>query len=256
MAIIEFFPDPESLAVAAVQYILKIGCRAVEERGRFLWVLAGGSTPLKVYSLLAGQGSSQILDWEYVHLFWGDERCVDYQHPDSNFRSVQQTLLEKVRIPQANIHPIPVLFSPEAASRQYYDRINSVLSEGEGLINGFPRFDLVMLGLGADGHTASLFPSSPALHEKHRWVVYVPHDQKPPPLVDRITLTLPVINNAAHVIFLVTGSNKAGALKQVLSEGKSADPLPAALVQPHSGSVVWFVDSAAAAGLKSGPQHT
>jgi len=243
---VKVFPDQGSLALSAAAHIIRIGSSAILQRGRFLFVLAGGSTPKSVYSLLGSPAQSRQLDWSQVHIFWGDERCVPPDHPDSNYRMAKESLLDSVHLPRQNIHRIPAEMSPELGSNRYQARIRSLFSNSDQLQNGFPVFDLILLGIGDDGHTASLFPFSTALHEEHSWVIPVSHQEPPPPLVDRITLTLPVINAAAHVAFLVSGESKAQPLSRVLTNGKKSQrPLPAALVQPHSGNLTWFVDQPA-----------
>jgi 6-phosphogluconolactonase len=240
---VKVFPDQGSLALSAVEHILHIGSSAIEQRGLFFLVLAGGSTPKNVYSLLGSPPQSQQLDWRQVHIFWGDERCVPPSHPDSNYRMAKETLLDSVPLPCENIHRIPAEMDPEQASSRYQAHIRSLFSDPDRLLNGFPIFDLILLGMGDDGHTASLFPCSTALQEEHSWVTPVSHKGPPPPLVDRITLTLPVINAAAHVAFLVSGEAKAQPFSKVLSSAKNSQrPLPAQLVQPHSGNPTWFVD--------------
>lgn len=243
---VKIFPDKGSLAISAVEHIIRIGRSAIQQRDRFLFVLAGGSTPKSVYSLLAVHFPTHQLDWKRVHIFWGDERCVPPDHPDSNYRMAKESLLDLIPLPFENIHRVPAEIAPEMGASQYQAHISSLFSDPKQYLNGYPKFDLILLGMGDDGHTASLFPKTPALQEEHSWVVPVPHNQPPPPLVDRITLTLPVINAAAHVAFLVSGEAKAQCLYQILSgDNNSKKKLPAALVQPHRGNLTWFVDQPA-----------
>ena len=163
----------------------------------------------------------------------------------------KETLLDSVPLPRSNIHRIPAELAPELGASRYQAHIRLLFSNPDQMQDGFPIFDLILLGMGDDGHTASLFPNSPALLESRCWVVPVSHKEPPLPLVDRITLTLPVINAAAHVIFLVSGEAKAGALNQVLSSTKNShNLLPAALVQPHSGNLTWYLDQPASMMLE------
>jgi 6-phosphogluconolactonase len=182
-----------------------------------------------------------------VYIFWSDERCVPPGLPDSNYLMACLALLDPARVPARNIHRIPGELEPLRAAARYEAQLRQFFA-GDGL----PRFDLILLGLGEDGHTASLFPGSPALHEQERWAVAVEHTTPPPPLVPRVTLTLPVLNAAAHVIYLVSGANKAERLAQVLHGPVALEPLPAQLVSPANGALLWLVDRAAARGLPAG----
>jgi 6-phosphogluconolactonase len=232
--------DPDSLAAGAAEEVAARAREAVARRGRFAIALSGGSTPGLLYERLARR---RALPWSRVHVFWGDERVVPPGHPDSNFGAAERTLLSRVPLPRANVHRVPTeTHGPAVAARVYEDELRSFFATPP---RGFPRFDLVLLGLGADGHTASLFPGNEALREEERLVLA--------PLVPslggyRITLTLPVINNARSVVFLVSGEGKAGILARVL-EGSGGEELPARLVRPHDGELLWLVDRAAASGL-------
>ncbi len=203
--------------------------------------LAGGSTPRALYRLLAAEHRDRI-PWEGVHIFWGDERYVPSDDPRSNYGMARETLLDHVPVPAENVHPMPADFpDPDEAARAYEATMRTHLP---GL---WPRFDLILLGLGADGHTASLFSGSPALKERERWVVSI---RAPADPSLRLTLTLPVLNHAAHVWFLVAGTDKASALQRALSEPPDARACPASAVRPGHGAVVWWVDEAAAAGAR------
>jgi 6-phosphogluconolactonase len=238
---IQVFPDPASLAEAAVDLILGQAMEALERRGLFSLVLAGGSTPKAAYALLASPAYAARLDWSRVHIFFGDERCVPPNHPDSNFNMAQESLLSHVPLPKANVHRIPTEASPGQAAKEYEGELQAFYPGADP-----PAFDLVLLGMGEDGHVASLFPGSPALEEQVHWVVPVPHSQPPPPLVDRVSLTLPAINAARQVVMMVAGSKKAARLRQVLSEGPTqSELLPAQRVQPNNQQLVWLVDKAA-----------
>ncbi|HEX7434846.1 MAG TPA: 6-phosphogluconolactonase [Anaerolineaceae bacterium] len=236
---IEVVPDSSSLAERAADEFVRLAGEALQIGSRFTVALAGGSTPQRMYTRLAG---AQV-DWRGVHVFWGDERCVPPGHADSNYRMADEALLSHVPIPRGNLHRIPGELPVEEAAQDYEDELRRFFS------NKTPRFDLVLLGLGEDGHTASLFPGSSAILEKEQWVAAVRHSVPPPPLVDRVTLTLPVLNAAAQVLFLVSGADKAERLAQVLDGPSQPDVLPAQAVKPVNGAVRWLVDQAAAAKL-------
>lgn len=212
--------------------------------GRFVVALSGGSTPRALYSLLAGAEFQSQVPWDRVHFFWGDERCVAPDHPESNYRMAFETLLSKAPVPEKNIHRIEAEFAPDFAAAGYERTIRDFFRLSD---SDWPRFDLIFLGLGDDGHTASLFPGSEALNERHRLVVAVYNEKLKS---HRVTLTLPVLNRAANIFFLVAGASKAQILRDVL-EGKSSKDLPARQIVPLSGKVFWFVDQAAAACLQS-----
>lgn len=236
--------DSKALAMAAATRLIGIGTRAVAEKGRFDAVLAGGSTPLALYEILARQDFHQHLDWQKVHIFWGDERCVPPDDPRSNYRTARLSLLDPLEIHEENIHRMAGELDPDLAAENY----NRDLRQHFGPVD-FPRFDLILLGLGEDGHTASLFPGSAAILERGKWVAAVEHVNPPPPLVPRITLTEPVINAAAHVLFLVSGPEKAEILARVFQHEAPDPDLPASMIHPKQGSLTWLVDRAAAAHL-------
>jgi len=196
--------------------------------------------------MLAEPGLAEKVKWEKVHVFWGDERCVPTDHPDSNFRMVNERLLVHVPIPEVNIHPIQGGLPPSQAAELYEAELRGYFGT-----NTQPAFDLIFLGLGEDGHTASLFPGSTGLYEPGRWVIPVEHRLPPKPLVDRVTFTPWLINTAAQVMFLVTGAAKSGRVVQVLKGPYQPDVLPAQLIWPEKGALIWMLDAAAAAGLES-----
>lgn len=231
-----------ALAEEAAQAVADAADEALGRTGRFTLALSGGSTPRRLYARLAAPPFRSRIDWSRLHVFWGDERCVPPDHPDSNYRLAHESLLSRVPIPPERVHRIRGEDSdPERAALDYSEELTRIfgLEPGERL-----RFDLILLGLGADGHTASLFPGSPALNETRRLVVatYVE-----PVKAYRLTLTLPVLNAAARVIFLVSGNAKAEALRAVLEDGPSPRR-PASLVRPER-EAFWFVDRAAASRL-------
>jgi 6-phosphogluconolactonase len=235
-------PDRAALAEAAAAEFTAAATAALGARDRFTVALAGGSTPLDLYRRLASREYAARVPWPGVHFFWGDERHVPPDHPDSNVGAARAALLDHVPVPPSNIHRVPAeLADAEAAARAYEDELSRWFAPAGGAP---PRFDLVLLGLGADGHTASLFPGSAALAERRRWVV-APWIEKL--AAHRITVTLPVLNAAARVLFLVSGKDKAPALRQVLAGPRRPEELPAQAVEPRDGEVIWLVDGEAAA---------
>ncbi len=235
---VRVFENPQDLAEAAAEAFAEEAAKSIREKGRFAVALAGGSTPKALYELLAGR-YRDALDWSKVHAFFGDERTVPPDHEDSNYRMAYKALLS--RVPVGSVRRMRGELDPPEAAALYEEELAA-------FFGGRPRFDLVLLGIGEDGHTASLFPRTPALDVRDRWAVENPVEKLG---TTRITLTLPSINAAGRVIFLVAGEGKAEALKEIL-EG-DADPLecPAKLVRPASGPA-WIVDRAAA-GLLSSP---
>lgn len=238
---IEVHENPQDLALAAAEFFITAAGESIDERGEFRVALAGGGTPRAAYQRLAGADLAPMVSWRNVQLFWGDERCVPPHHPDSNFRMARDSFLDKVPIPQSNVHRIPGELEPQAAARAYAEELRTAFNGRRR-----PRFDLVLLGMGADGHTASLFPNSSAVRERRKWVVAYQVRQ-----LDawRVTLTLPVLNAARQVVFLVAGSAKAERLGEVLRGERDPERLPAQAVRPKQGSVLWLVDREAAAKL-------
>ena len=260
-------PAAASLSQDAVGEFLTAAADAIARRGRFNVALAGGRTPRSVHEQLAGMAEGR-LDWGRIHVFFGDERCVPPAHPDSNFRMASETLLSRVPIPPANIHRICAELEPATAASTYEEELRtavrpeslppaeSVSAESPDAVlftesaSRPPSLDLVFLGMGADGHTASLFPGTAALLETRRWVVA---NRVPQLGVDRITLTFPVLNVARRVVFLVTGADKAGVLAEVFAGGDRSPRHPVEWVRPIRGSVVWLMDAAAAQRLPFPP---
>ena len=224
----------------AAEEFVGLGGAANARRGRFTVALSGGSTPKALYTLLASAEYRNRLDWSRVHLFWGDERGVPPDHPESNFRMVQESLLSKVETPPENIHRMAGEKNPQAAAAEYENELRRVFSSSQAAA---PRFDLIYLGLGEDGHTASLFPGSAALSENQRWVTiaYVERLQ-----AHRLTLTLPVINAAAQITFLVSGKSKSAIVKRLLGAGADSAILPAAKISPTDGRLTWLITQDAA----------
>jgi 6-phosphogluconolactonase len=233
-------PDLATLSEAAAAFCAACAASAVTARGRFAIALTGGSSPRRLYELLAAPPWRTHVDWASWHVFWGDDRMVPPDHPDSNFRLAHETLLAHVPIPEAQIHRIPTeVGDRDHAARAYEAELRAFFPVTD---EGWPHFDLVLLGLGADGHVASLFPGFPTLDESRRWVVGSPPGTLPPP-IDRVTLTMPVLNAARKVAFIVAGADKALAVQRAL---RGDWDVPAARVQPTDGSLHWFLDTAAA----------
>jgi 6-phosphogluconolactonase len=231
---------------AAADRVVALANDGITARGRFNWALAGGSTPETLYRLLAGPEYARRIDWSLVHFFWGDERCVPPDHVDSNYRMARLAFLDTIAAPAENVHRLEGELPPRLGAERYAAELARSFGQRAG--NAPPEFDLILLGMGADGHTASLFPGTPALEETRRWVVANPIESLG---TTRLTLALPVINAAAHVVFLVAGADKAERLAQVLSPATDVTPLPAQRVRPRGGVPEWLVDAAAAARLGS-----
>ncbi len=244
---VRVFSSAEELQREAARAIVGEAERALAERRTFSLVLSGGSTPKAVYERLAAEMTHTPVAWESIHLFWGDERCVPPDHAESNFRMVNEALLRRTNIPRTNIHRIEAERSPKEAAERYENEIRQFFMLEK---NQFPRFDLVLLGLGDDGHTASLFPGTSILGETVRLVAegFVPKLN-----AHRISMTLPTINNARAVMFLVAGASKAKILYEVL-EGPIGQ-YPAQRVQPTGGTLQWLVDADAAAFLSPDTIH-
>jgi len=237
---------PQELFEAAAEEIVHAANEAVKQRGRFTLALSGGSTPKSLYNLLATNARS-ALPWDRMFFFWGDERHVPPTDPESNYRMATEAMLSRVSVPAGNIFRIPAENPDAAAAAKVYEE---TLTEFFSLEAGqFPRFDLILLGLGPDGHTASLFPGSAGLQEKSRLVIanWVEKFK-----THRISFTIPVLNAAATVVFLVSGTDKATALHAVLKSDVPGEEYPAKLIQPTDGKVIWLVDRAAASDLSSG----
>jgi 6-phosphogluconolactonase len=234
------FPDIDALSRAALEELLRDLREAIAQRGRGALALSGGHTPGKMYALwAASEKYRNETDWNRVHLFWGDERYVPQDDPLSNYRMTREALLSHVAIPAANVHAAPThLPTPEQAAAAYDQELRKFFGSAA------PAFDVTLLGLGPEGHTASLFPDSPALEEKRRWVVPVQVAAVPP---NRLTFTLPVLNSSQNTYFLVAGENKRSILAALRAEPDSRPSgYPAGRIRPMNGRVLWFLDQAAA----------
>ena len=226
----------------ATQFIFLRAQEAIRTRGRFYLCLAGGSTPKQIYERLSQGPFDKNFPWEYTHIFWGDERAVPADHPDSNYKMAHESWLIKVPIPEDHIHAIKDAVNPLKAAETYANKLH------EHFATGGHTFDLTLLGLGDDGHTASLFPNTALLQESHRWVgaIYLKKLD-----VYRISLTLPALNRSRNIAFLVTGQKKQVALRQVFNDKTSGYDYPAKLIQPIEGLTHWLLDWQAAKALCS-----
>jgi 6-phosphogluconolactonase len=230
--------DATALARAAAQEFCRCAAEAITARSRFCVALSGGNTPRAVNSLLAAERGD--LAWGKIFVFFGDERHVPPDNPDSNYRMAYETLLSRVPLPEHNVFRVRAELAANAAGDDYDRRLREFFGVKDG---AWPRFDLILLGMGEDGHTASLFPGSAALQEQSRLVVanWVEKFQS-----YRITFTFPVLNHAAEVLFLVSGKDKSHVLREILGPGSMGARFPAAMVRPQDGRLLWVVDKAAA----------
>ncbi|KAI0050803.1 6-phosphogluconolactonase [Auriscalpium vulgare] len=236
------FASPDDLSAALADFILKAQREAIEKRGKFLVALSGGSLPKTLTALIGKQG----VKWDKWQVYYADERIVPLDHPDSNHKLALDTLYSKVPIPSDNIHTIDLALENdlEELADAYEKELITQFAQKDSA--RFPVFDLVLLGTGPDGHTASLFPGHALLSEEDRWVAYIEDSPKPPPR--RVTFTYPVLNHAVRVAFVATGEGKKDILPAILDTPEQG--LPAARVRPvHPGQLYWFVDEPAAAQL-------
>jgi 6-phosphogluconolactonase len=240
------YADGEKLAHAAAAEITRLAQRNVQAQGLFTMALAGGSTPKKLYTLLAHDPAYREFPWEKTSLFFGDERHVPPNDSESNYLMVKDSLLSTGLVPEKNVHRIRAeLPDAKQAAADYEVELRSFFHEGLRL-NGMPSFDLILLGMGPDGHTASLFPGSPGLEEEERWVIANPVEKFK---TDRISFTFPVLNAARAVHLLVAGSDKADMIYEVLVQHRTQTVYPVQRVAPTNGTKVWMLDRAAAARL-------
>jgi 6-phosphogluconolactonase len=242
---VRVFRDLNEVSLQAAELFAGLAAEFIQKQNRFSVALSGGSTPKALFDVLASPSFRERIPWSDINLFWGDERCVSPDHKDSNYRMALETLLEKVSIPEKNIFRIHAENpDPADAAMQYENTLRNFFGSEEKI----PRFDLIFLGMGDDGHTASLFPFTNALQESRRWVVenYVEKFQ-----AYRITLTVPVINNAANVVFMISGGSKAQVLKEVLEGPPDPNRLPSQLIQPVTGNLLFMVDKEASKELHS-----
>ena len=242
---IRVLTTPQELFAAAAEEVVRAANQAVAERGRFTIALSGGSTPKSLYNLLATNARTS-LPWDRMFFFWGDERHVPPTDSDSNYRMANEAMLSKVPVPAGNVFRMAAENPDATAAAEAYEqtlRKFFQLQAGE-----FPRFDLILLGMGPDGHTASLFPGTAGLQEKSRLVIANWVEKLK---AHRLSLTRPVLNAARCVAFLVSGTDKATVLRSVLEENVPGEQYPAKLVQPKDGKLIWFLDRAAASALST-----
>ena len=247
---VRVYRDPDELALKAARRFARLADQYVIGCGRFTVALSGGSTPKAMFSLLAAEPFIDTVPWSSIYFFWGDERCVPPDHPDSNYRMTNEALLSKVPVPTENIFRIPAeMQNPEQAAEEYSATLTSFFIRGLGAnrtgtapLSNVPRFDLVFLGMGPDGHTASLFPHTTALDAGAQIAVanYVEKFK-----AHRITLTASTINNARNVTFLAAGEDKAETLKTVLEGAYQPREFPSQTIRPSNGTLLWMVDEAA-----------
>jgi|SRR5580658_1825936 6-phosphogluconolactonase len=236
--------DADALYVHAAEEIAHFAGDAICSHGEFMLCLSGGSTPAATYDLLATRFQHSI-DWSEVQFFWGDERCVPPADPASNFAMADRTMLSKLALKPGQVHRIRGELPPDGAARDYEEELRRAFAIAETEV---PRFDVILLGLGENRHTASLFPASPAIHETNRIAVPVQVDDVHR---DRVTLTPPVLNNGHRVMFLVQGQSKAEAVRDVLEGPRDPDRFPAQIVAPVNGELIWLLDKSAASLLSA-----
>jgi 6-phosphogluconolactonase len=245
--VIRQLADSNDLFHAAAAQVCRTGQLSIRTTGRFSLVLSGGSTPRGLYELLAQHPYREQVDWNKTEFFWGDERAVPPEHASSNYRMAKEAMLDKLGVPPERIHRIRAEDEDlDRAARDYEEEIEQVLGQVAGVGRRPPHFNLFLLGMGQDGHTASLFPNTAALGETERWVVA--HDVAKLS-AKRITMTPPLINAAHFIMFLVSGASKADVLSQVLQGPRDPQRYPAQLIHPLTGEVRWFVDRAASASV-------
>ena len=234
---------PQELFEAAAEEVVRAANQAVAQRGRFTLALSGGSTPKNLYTLLATNARTS-LPWDRTYFFWSDERHVPPSDPESNYRMAEEAMLSKVPVAASNVFRVPTENPDAAAAAEAYEQtLRKFFTVEAGQV---PRFDLILLGMGPDGHTASLFPETAALRERSRLVVANWVEKLK---TSRITFTLPLLNAARCVAFLVSGTDKASVLHEVLEGNAPGEQYPAKLVRPADGKLIWFLDRAAASGL-------
>jgi len=241
---IRVLTTPQELFAAAAEAVAQLAVEAVAERGRFTLALSGGSTPKSLYTLLATNARTS-LPWDRMFFFWGDERHVPPNHPDSNYRMANEAMLSKVPVPADNVFRIKAENADAAAAAQEYELTLRRFFREE---SGVPNFDLILLGMGPDGHTASLFPGTAALQENSRLVVANWVEKLK---THRLSFTFPVLNAARCVLFLVSGIDKAAVLKTVLEDDVPGEQYPAKLVRPSAGKLIWMLDRGAASALST-----
>lgn len=249
-SVVYILPDAAALAAAAAERFVAAAEHAIDAGREFVVALSGGSTPRSTYELLAHEPFTSRVDWSHVHVVWGDERCVPPSDAESNYRMARESLLDQVPIPAMNVHRIHGEDDPVGSAASYEATLRTLFRTAKGppSIASGKNIDLALLGLGDNGHTASIFPQSAAVDEQSRWVMA---DHVAAVSMWRVTLTSPILNAAAELLFMVSGGSKANVLKRVLEGPRNPRELPAQLIVPTHGRIQWLVDRAAAAQLET-----
>lgn len=235
------FPEREALSRKAADILLAEAKKSVENSGKFTLALSGGSTPKRLYEILGSSPYRKAIPWGSVHFFWGDERCVPPDHPESNYRMAWETFLSKIVVPRENIHRMTGEKTPAQAALEYEKELRGFFGNVS-----FPVFDFMLLGLGSDGHIASLFPGSSLLQETRQWVASA---QVEKPGISRLTLTLPVFNSAKMLPVLVSGKEKAQIIREIFGGSAEKIAFPAQMIHPENGKLLWLLDDPAASLL-------
>lgn len=242
---LEVFNDSDYLCLGLAEWITSLIEETLTRKERFSLVLSGGNTPKKLHLLLATSPYRERINWKKIHVFWGDERAVPFEDERNNARMAFDTLLDKVDVPRNQIHIMDTTLSPESAAKQYEEILSKYFGTS---VLPFQTFDLVLLGMGEDGHTLSLFPGERVIHEEKLWVtsffLKAQHMQ-------RITLTKNIVNQADHIVFMISGKEKASALHEVLQGERNPDRYPSQNIIPTHGELHFFIDEAAASGLEA-----
>ncbi len=238
---VRVFADLEDVSRNAAEFFRLLSQKVILQQGRFAAAISGGSTPRRLYELLGSSHYREAIDWKRVHIFQVDERCVPRHHPDSNYGMIFNTLLAPANIPESNVHRIAGEDSAEQAAGRYEQELRAFFDT-----TGIPSFDLLILGVGEDGHTASLFPNKAAVFDQEHLAAPVHLE---PPKLSRVTLTFPVLNHAARILLLASGQSKAQVIQEII-EKRTPQEYPAGLLRPAKGSALWFVDRAAAGLLR------
>ena len=233
--------DSKQLAEKGAKIFCKTAKEVIAVKNRFAVAISGGSTPRAMHRLLAQEPYLSDIPWQKIHLFWVDERMVAFDHPDSNFGSAKKDFINNIPIPPDQVHPMPAMSVPEEGVEKYQEEINSYFT---GIATNDPIFDLIVLGIGKDGHTASLFPGQSSIEDPKRSVISLKGGQ---PNLSRLTLTFPVLNSARHILFLASGKEKASVVKAVFE--KNTGSLPVHKIIPEDGKVIWLLDREAASLL-------
>jgi 6-phosphogluconolactonase len=238
---LHIYKSPDEVSKALAEWITQAIETTLQKQDRFTWVVTGGNSPKQLYELLAASPYRDRINWSKLHIFWGDERAVPFTDSRNNAKMTFEHLLNKVPVVREQVHIMDTSLSPEESAKAYEALLHQYF-QNEGTT-----FDLVLNGMGDDGHTLSLFPNTPVIHEKHAWVTSFYLDAQQ---MHRITLTAPVVNRAAKVAFLTFGANKSNALFEVLKGAPAIDQYPSQIIKPASGELHWFIDEAAASRLQ------